>query len=193
MQRYAKLLCAESTVTKPRSTLTAKSAYKMLPFIQKAIETGETVAIPVTVTRRARQQTLYQKVCDAFVWFLRYDPLVSEDLKSSIALLRSRCSIDRSNPAYVKIVPVQFDSPKQVSGPNIVSAASQRIDEVRQATSLAWKNEFSQWTTESTQGSVFNRTGLLLTPEDKEWVTSLCAELEWDVTVTDTSVTVVRN
>jgi len=110
-----------------------------------------------------KPSTLYIKANDALKWLAECDLKRGGDYAS----LRSRVAITRTEYGILIYFKASI---------NQISRAAMTAE-----TNKGWKEELTIWLQSAQPMEIFAREGILISPEDKEWLTSIATQLGEDV------------
>lgn len=157
-----------------RSTLTARSAEQMLPWINQLLKApGAVLVIPYSAFPGNSPHTIYMKWKDSLIWFLQCDVGVSPEQKRAVAWVKAACKVARGENE-LQIVPPNINAKAcgiVVTSVNNSHVAKQAEAIVRDAqlANEGWKQDFVDFIQSGADGDTFHRRGVF-SPDDLAWV-----------------------
>lgn len=184
-----------------RSTLNPRNAVRMMHWIDRLIETWQPITIRAKDYGVGSVNTIYAKWLDAIRWVIEHPQDYSRDFYSAVCLIKSMTRIVRTLDA-IEIHPITTDMPDPIrrvtvkeGGPAKVMAAAkqevqQRIQETK--TTSPWKEQFMEWLSHGDAETPLLITGILLTPDEMEFVRAIARDNGWPHEVQPTKIKVIK-
>lgn len=157
-----------------RSTLTARTAQQMLPWINQLLKApGEILRIPHSAFPGNSPHTIYMKWKDSLIWFLQCEVGITPEQKRAVAWVKAACKVSRGENELT-IIPPNIDARAvgiAVMSVNNSYVAKQAEAIVRDAQSAneGWKQDFVEFIQSAADGDTFHRKGVF-SPDDLVWV-----------------------
>ena len=153
-----------------RSTCTSKNFEEFRPYLELCA-TGVDVDIPHADFPRCGERSLYQKLCDAFLWAMNYE---DKQTQERYAALRGATFIDRRSDR------IMVRHRKDIVGARDVGRSAAHAP----SAALNWKQEFLEWLENGPTGVPYVRQGLTLGADDIQFVKTMCKDVGADCEVT---------
>lgn len=196
MRRFAEALAFarknQAMLRGKRSTLSLVNTESFRPFFEQLIEDPS----KGLVIKRAEHfptvslHTLYLKWQGA-VQYLVESKIVDEEQRRLGSLIKTSfiAREDIENDSLV----VSLRHGRERTPHKAQERAQQVVDRSRAAVpSVEWKNAFLEWASGGEIGVPFVRTGVTLSPDDVEFVRSLCEQNEWEHDVSFTKIKAIK-
>lgn len=195
LKKYAAILAHQRQRRWKRSTLSARSALEMRPWIVALVNSPRELSIPYSAFPGCSARTVYVKFLDALRWYIEMDPMITQEERNAIAYLKQIIIIEQGEES-LNIFPASVGGEINARKPGrpvkALEEATATAEKVRAKTSVAWKELFLEWMNAGDPSQPFHQKKLVLGPVDIDWLKNICEQNDWPYKATMTEVWVSK-